>query len=127
VHGLVTNDALPARIAEHDIGFAGEQVYCANKDVTVSNKILHYLLAGLAVAASDTAGHREVAERAPGAVGLYPSGDGGALAAVLDGLLASRERLAAAQRAARDAAAGELAWSRQEDRLLEAVERGLAR
>jgi glycosyltransferase involved in cell wall biosynthesis len=127
VHGLVANDALLARIDEHDIGFAGERPYCANKDLTVSNKILHYLLAGLAVAASATWGHREVAEQAPGAVGLYPPGDAPALAALLDGLLGARERLAAAKRAASEAAAGAFAWERQEERLLQAVERGLGR
>src|SRR5579863_1723638 len=44
VHGLVPNHELLSRIAEHDIGFAGEMKYCRNKDLTVSNKLLQYLL-----------------------------------------------------------------------------------
>ena len=47
VHGVVSNDELLSRIAEHDIGFAGEMKYCRSRDLTVTNKILHYLLAGL--------------------------------------------------------------------------------
>ena len=54
VHSLVPNEQLLSRIAEHDIGFAGEMKYCKSRDLTITNKILHYLLAGLAVVASDT-------------------------------------------------------------------------
>ena len=73
-HPQVPTDELLSRVAEHDIGFAGEMKYCRNKEVTVSNKILHYLLGGLAVVASDTAGQCEVAAQAPGAVELYRVG-----------------------------------------------------
>ena len=59
VHEVVSNEELLSRIAEHDIGFAGEMRYCKSKELTVSNKILHYLLGGLAVIASDTAGQRK--------------------------------------------------------------------
>ena len=62
-----------SRIAEHDIGFAGEQNYCRSRDLTVTNKILHYLLGGLAVIASDTAGQRQIAAQAGEAVRVYPA------------------------------------------------------
>ena len=67
-HPLVANNELASRVAEHDIGFAGEVPHCRSRDLTVTNKILHYLVGGLAVVASDTAGQREVAARAPGAI-----------------------------------------------------------
>src|SRR5262249_32781020 len=70
-HGLVSNEELLSRIAEHDIGFAGEGTYCRSRDLTVTNKILHYLLGGLVVVASDTTGQREVASQTPEAVMLY--------------------------------------------------------
>jgi len=54
----VDGDDLLSRIAEHDIGFAGEMPHCRSRDLTVTNKILQYLLAGLAVVASGTAGQR---------------------------------------------------------------------
>ena len=125
VHGLVPHNQLLSRIAEHDIGFAGEMKYCRNKDVTVSNKILQYLLAGLAVVASDTAGQREVAAQAPGATLLYPSGDAGALAQKINFLLGSREGLRAARAAALAAAQRKFCWERQEPVLLNSVSRAL--
>lgn len=124
---LVSNEELLSRISEHDIGFAGEMKYSRSRDLTVSNKILQYLLAGLAVVASDTTGQREVAESAPGAVALYPSGDHAALAARLNDLLESAEALGGAKRAALRAAEAVFCWEKQEPRLLEAASRALAR
>lgn len=56
---------LTRALAEHDVGCALEVPYCRNKDLTVSNKILHYLQCGLHVVASSTAGHREVLNQLP--------------------------------------------------------------
>lgn len=126
-HPLVTNDQLLSRIAEHDIGFAGEMNDCRSRDLTVTNKILHYLLGGLAVVASDTVGQREVASRAPEAVRLYPPGQPRALAAALDEFLASPERLQSAKAAALMAAQKTFCWERQEPALLDAVARALER
>jgi glycosyltransferase involved in cell wall biosynthesis len=125
VHGLVSNAQLLSRIAEHDIGFAGETPHIRNKDLTVSNKILYYLLAGLAVVASETTGQREVAVQAPGGVLLYPSGDASALAARLDALLGSADALRQAKGAALSAAEGTFCWERQEKALLESINRVL--
>jgi glycosyltransferase involved in cell wall biosynthesis len=121
VHPLVHGDELLSRIAEHTIGFAGETADCRSRDLTVTNKILHYLLGGLAVAASDTAGQREVAARAPGAVALYRPGHVRALAEVLNGLLATPERLRAARAAALTAAEQTFCWERQTGVLLDKV------
>lgn len=126
-HDLVSNDELPSRIAEHDIGFAGEMTYCRNRDLTVTNKILHYLVAGLAIVASDTAGQREISEQAPGAIFLYPSGNSVALAAGLNNLLGSAETLRRAKIAALRAAKQKFCWERQESVLLETVTHALAK
>jgi glycosyltransferase involved in cell wall biosynthesis len=126
VHGMVSNAELLSRITEHDIGFAGETPLIRSRDLTVTNKILHYLLAGLAVLASDTAGQREVAAQAPGGVFLYPSGDAPALAARLDTLLESADFLRQAKAAALDAAERTFCWERQERKLVEAVSYALA-
>jgi glycosyltransferase involved in cell wall biosynthesis len=126
IHPLVSHSELLSRIAEHDIGFTGETPTMRNKDLTVSNKILHYLLGGLAVVASDTAGQREVAEQAPGAVFLYPSGDPPALAAQLNTLLELSGALQQAKAAALAAAEETFCWERQEPALLESVNRALS-
>lgn len=126
VHPLVANSELLSRMSEHDIGFAGEMKYCRNKNLTASNKVLHYLLAGLAVVASDTVGQMEIAAQAPGAMTLYPSGDPGALAQRVDELLIPEGRLGGAKSAALAAAEGTFSWERQKDRLVDAVDAGLA-
>jgi glycosyltransferase involved in cell wall biosynthesis len=118
---VVSNDELLSRIAEHDIGFAGEMKYCRNRDLTVTNKILHYLLGGLAVVASDTSGQREIAAQALGAVELYPSGNPRALANVLNGLIGSPDRLNSAKAAALRAAERAFCWERQESKLVAEV------
>lgn len=122
VHELVSNHELLQRIAEHDIGFGGEMTFCRSRDLTVTNKMLHYLCGGLAVLASDTAGQKEVARLAPGAVSLYPGGDGAALAAAIDALLERPERLRAAKAAALRAAEQTFSWERQAPALVASVE-----
>jgi glycosyltransferase involved in cell wall biosynthesis len=120
-HPPVPNNELLSRVAEHDIGFAGEMNYCRNRELTVTNKLLHYLLGGLAVVASDTAGQREVATRARGAVSLYKSGNPRELARALTALLDSPERLNSAKHAALDAAQRTFCWDMHEPALLSAV------
>jgi len=73
VHGLVENEELLSRIAEHDIGFCGEPTFPPNKNLTISNKLFHYIQGGLAVVASDTEGQTEGANVALGAVAIYPA------------------------------------------------------
>ena len=121
LHGLVTNTELLSRIAEHDIGFAGELTYCRNRDLTVTNKILHYLLGGLAVVASNTTGQCEVARQAPDAVFLYAPGDNYSLASAFNVLLGSTETLDRAKASALRAADQTFCWERQEKVLLETV------
>ena len=121
VHDVVSNDELLSRIAEHDLGFAGEQKYCLSRDLTVTNKMLHYLLGGLAVVASDTVGQREVASLANGGVIIYRSGDSQHLASQLNRLLSSPDELSNAKKAALVAAAETFCWEKQAPTLLTAV------
>jgi glycosyltransferase involved in cell wall biosynthesis len=125
LHDFVENDELLSRIAEHDIGFAGEVTECRSRDVTITNKILHYLLGGLAVIASDTIGQREVAMQSDGSIALFPSGDVRALGAELNRLLLSRVELERLKRASLHAAETTFCWERCRPRLLRAVEEAL--
>jgi glycosyltransferase involved in cell wall biosynthesis len=121
IHDLVPNDQLLSRIAEHDIGLALEARDPPSRDLTVTNKILHYLLAGLPVVASNTAGQSEVAEHAPGAVRLYESGSADSLAGALDELLSSPAARASAREAALDASRRHFCWEVQAPILLQSV------
>jgi glycosyltransferase involved in cell wall biosynthesis len=80
-------DELLSRIAEHDVGLALEQHANDNRLIAVTNKLLFYMLAGLAVVATDTPGQRGIAEQAGGAIDLYPRGDARTLADRVQSLL----------------------------------------
>jgi glycosyltransferase involved in cell wall biosynthesis len=123
---LVPPDELPAVIARHDIGLALEQAFIPNRDLTITNKILQYLGAGLTVVASDTAGQREVLAHDPAAGLLVPLHETTALAASLDRLLADPEALLARRRAARRLAESRYCWELESPRLLALVNRALA-
>jgi glycosyltransferase involved in cell wall biosynthesis len=124
-HNLVAPAALPALIAEHDIGLALEPSEPANKNFTISNKILQYLNAGLAVVASDTAGQSEVFAHAPGIGELVALDNTTALAVRLDALLADPARLDASRRAARRAAEEIYCWEKEAPAFVRTVEAAL--
>lgn len=121
VHELVSNDELLSRIAEHDLGFSGDIPNCASREVTISNKVFQYLLAGLPVVASNTAGHREVAGQANGALTIYEPGNPESLAAAINQLLSDGQRLADVKGAALEAASKKFCWERQAPELVKSV------
>ena len=127
VHDLVAPDELLSRIAEHDVGLALETTEIESRDLTVTNKILHYLLGGLAVVATRTAGQAEVAAYAPDAVSLVGQDDPTSLADAITALAESPERLAEARHAALDAAQRRFCWERQAPTVIAAAEAALAR
>jgi glycosyltransferase involved in cell wall biosynthesis len=99
-HPQVAPDELLSRVAEHDVGLALEQDVNDNRLIAVTNKLLFYMLAGLAIIATDTPGQRGIASESGDAIELYPRGDLAALAARIQGLLDDRERLAQRRRQA---------------------------
>jgi len=109
VHGLVENEVLLSRIAEHDIGFCGEPKFPANKNLTISNKFFQYLQAGLAVIASETAGQKEAAKEAGEAVFVFPLQKPGELRVGLEQLFNSPELLHARKQESW-AAGSRLSW-----------------
>ncbi|MEO0559478.1 MAG: glycosyltransferase, partial [Bacteroidota bacterium] len=113
VHDLIPPGELLARIAEHDIGIALEISEIQSRDLTVTNKILHYLLGGLAVIASRTSGQAEIASHAPDAVTLVDHGDVSALASAIDAWATDESALTRAQSAALDAARRTFSWEKQ--------------
>ncbi|SDS64048.1 glycosyltransferase [Opitutus sp. GAS368] len=123
---LVPPGDLPAVIARHDIGLALEQPAIPSRDLTITNKILQYLNAGLAVIASGTAGQREVLARAPGAGLAVDPAQREAFTRQLDTLLADRAQIGAMGAAARRAAETVYCWEKESPRLIARVEAALA-
>ena len=120
-HPPVQHDDLLARIAEHDIGFAGETSYCDSRDLTITNKILHFLLAGLAVVSSDTSGQTEVAAKCPESVVLYQQDSPQSLAKAIHELIRGDIDLPQRKSNAWNDATTHFAWEDSADVLLESV------
>jgi glycosyltransferase involved in cell wall biosynthesis len=112
-------DDLVTLASEYDVGLALEQPATLNRALCVTNKLLTYLGAGLAVAATDTPGQRTILEDTPGAGFLYPAGDAARLAEGISRWAADRSALAAAQDAARAAARRRYSWERESSRLVD--------
>jgi len=122
VHPIVDGRELPARIAEHDIGFAGETALVRSRDLTATNKIFQYLQAGLLVLASDTRGQREVAAAAGQAVELYGADNISSLQAALAGMLSDVAGLRQRRSTARKVAEDRFSWSKERARLVSSVQ-----
>ena len=122
---LVPTDQLSTKLAQYDLGLALEPHWPVNRDIAVTNKIMQYLNAGLAVVATDTAGQTEVMQAAPDAGILVTAHETTEFAERLDGLLDDPERLARTQLAARAAAEATFSWQREAPNLLAAVESAL--
>ncbi|MCX6278691.1 MAG: hypothetical protein NT004_11405 [Bacteroidetes bacterium] len=99
-HDLVPHVELISRIKEHDIGLAAELYDPINRKLTIINKIMQYLLAGIAVIASDTEGQKEVARQAPLAVFLYGHDSPEQLAQQITTLASDPEKLRLAKETA---------------------------
>lgn len=122
---LPAHEIIPA-LSRYDIGLSLDPPESLNRDLTISNKVFHYLQAGLAVVATDTRGHRSVLGGDPPLGVLYPPRDSGALATALRTLGRDELRLALRQRAW---AAGRTTynWDIQKQWLLNAVSEALPR
>ena len=126
LHPPVHNSEMLPRIASHDIGLALESGATRGRDLTIAKKTFHYLLAGLAVVASDTTGHQEIAESTLGAMKLVPPDNPVALAAAIDAWLAFPEHLKLARQAATRATKEIYCWERVREQLLDEAALALA-
>jgi len=124
---IVAPDKLPSVIAGHHLGLALEPLEPENRDFTISNKIFQYLNAGLGVLATGTAGQREVAALAPEACRIIDLEQAPRLAAEIDSLLSSPDRVRAMGIAARRAAEDEFCWEHESPRLVSAIDAAIVK
>jgi glycosyltransferase involved in cell wall biosynthesis len=127
VHPPAPPDAMVALCAGYDVGLAVESPHVLNHDLCASNKSYTYLVAGLAVVLTDTAGQRPLAADLGDGVLSYRPGDVDALAAGLRRWAEDKTALAAAKVAAWRAAGRRWHWEHPAERgaLLAAVEGAL--
>lgn len=123
VHDIESPDRVVHAAASHDVGLVLLQPCCVNHELAVPNKLYTYMLAGLAVGATATTGLKSILDSAPDASFLYPPGDHAALAARINALVSSPDRLLAMRQAAFDRARRDWNWDVEQRRMIALVER----
>jgi glycosyltransferase involved in cell wall biosynthesis len=121
------HDDLLGAMDQFDVGLALERAAHPNYSITVTNKFFSYMLAGLALAATDTPGQREVFDQAPAAGFMYVSGRPDLLVAQLRRWRDDRDSLRAAQTAAWRAARERFCWDLEKTKFVALLEMPPAR
>jgi glycosyltransferase involved in cell wall biosynthesis len=111
--------------AEFDVGLALEQPNTRNHDLCLSNKLLSYVLAGNAIAATATAGQRPIIKAIGKAGFLYAPGDIDALADGLRAWCENREHLESARQQAWSLGSHPYNWDVEKKKFLELVDGAL--
>ena len=119
-------EQLVERATQHDVGLALELGETENRRICVTNKILNYYVAGLAIAAADVPGQRAIMEKFPGAGFLFRAGDAATLAAQVMEWMNNPESLRQAKARAKVWAESSLCWDREKEKLVEAVANALS-
>jgi glycosyltransferase involved in cell wall biosynthesis len=101
----------------HDIGLSVHLPDCLSRRLATSSKVFEYLMAGLAVVATDQQGNRHILDESCAA--FFTPGDAADLLRALRGLAGDRPRLLAARAAARRRAESLFCWEREQRRLLD--------
>lgn len=114
-------EQLIERAAQHDVGLALETGEVENRQLCVTNKIFSYLLAGLAVAATETPGQRGIMAGIPDAGFLYVTGAANSLANHLRYWLEHPAALRAAQEKAWSLGTTRYNWDLEKEKLVAAV------
>jgi glycosyltransferase involved in cell wall biosynthesis len=122
VHELVAPDEVVRAAAGHDIGLVLSQPCCENHEMWAPNKLYAYLMAGLAIGATATRGHRAVLAAAPGTGFEYAPGDPVQLADAVNQLAREPTRLRECREAAFQIARARLNWEREQRQLLDIVD-----
>jgi glycosyltransferase involved in cell wall biosynthesis len=124
--GLVDHQQLMRIIASFDVGLATDLNSCANRSLTITNKLFVYLQCGLVVCAANTPGQRELMGAVPGAGFIYEPGDHETLARLLARYHEDRELLTSAKQAAWIAARQIYCWDAEQTVFLKAVDAALS-
>jgi glycosyltransferase involved in cell wall biosynthesis len=106
--------------SDHDIGLVAETGYTKNRDIALTNKLFSFLLAGVAVVASDTSAHRAIAEMCD-AIVLFSIDSDVALAKVFDDLLLNPTALEKARLKSWTAGQNQFNWDLEQKKIIDAV------
>ncbi len=112
--------------AEHDVIFGAQPGNELFNQMAIGNKVFTGMMAGMALALSDTIAHRELLAEASGCGFLFPDGDIRSLAAQLDKLITNPDELQRMKVASWELAEKKFNWERESKTLLHAIDRILA-
>lgn len=84
---------LLAKSSDYDIGLAVEQPVSLNRELCITNKLFFYLLAGLAIIATETTGQMSILSQIHGIGEHYPAGDIEKLKKIIVKLVSDKEIL----------------------------------
>jgi glycosyltransferase involved in cell wall biosynthesis len=115
-HPPAAPDAMIDVARGYDVGLALEQMAVVNRQLCLTNKAFTYVLAGVAVAITDTPGQHALGVDLGAAAALVPPGDVDALARVFARWAADGQALEQAKRAAWAAAVRRWHWEHDEER-----------
>lgn len=118
----IDHDLLIESMEGFDVGLALERVDRLGVALTVANKIFSYMLAGLAVAATDTPGQREVMDRLGDSGFVYPPGETHLLSEGLQEWFDDREKLLDAKMSSWISAREKYCWDVEKVKFLERIE-----
>jgi glycosyltransferase involved in cell wall biosynthesis len=127
-HPPASPDAMVDLARGYDVGLALEQMEVRNRQLCITNKAFTYILAGVAVAITDTPGQHALGVDLGCAAALVPPGDVDALAAAFAQWGVDPATLERAKRAAWHAATRRWHWEHEDERgaLYRLVEKALA-
>ena len=120
-HTSVSMDELVHRNKEHDIGFALEPSISLNRELCISNKILDYLRSGLMLVATNTSGHKLIANELKNDCITYDSGDNKALSTALLNVINNKNIIFLAKAKSIELAKSSYNWTTQSFEFLKAV------
>jgi hypothetical protein len=128
-HLHILPPAMPSEMerlaAVFDVGYSGEEAASANNRYALGNKLFSYLVAGLAIVASEVPSHQKFAGELGEAIQLFKINDERDLALKWDELLLQPGRLAAARAASLALGLGRYNWECEQLKLLDCVNRAL--
>jgi len=112
--------------AEHDILLGTQPGSDLFNQMALGNKVFTGMMAGLALALSDTIAHRELLAEAPGCGVLFPDGDVEGLASQLNHLLCDRRRIETMKLQAWSLAETRFNWEEESRTLLRTIDQLLS-
>jgi hypothetical protein len=115
------------RASTYDVGLALEQSKIQNRDLTITNKVFTYILAGNAIAATATTGQTPIIDRIAPAGVCYEPGDARALAEFLEVWLRDRSALQIARQTSWDWGTRRYNWDLEKNRFLGVIDQALGR